>query len=85
VGLGKGSQCDHLISAPCTASDPNGRPATTRRFTLIGAKALALLPIRAFAQANELVLYCSVGEDWCRAQSEAFTRETGIDVLMTRK
>jgi iron(III) transport system substrate-binding protein len=57
----------------------------TRRFTLIGATALALMPASAFAQANELVLYCSVNEEWCRAQSEAFTRETGINVLMTRK
>ena len=57
----------------------------TRRFSLIGATAIALLPVSAFAQANELVLYCSVGEEWCRAQSEAFTRETGINVLMTRK
>lgn len=57
----------------------------TRRFTLIGATALALLPVTAFAQAKELVLYCSVGEEWCRAQSEASTRETGINVLMTRK
>lgn len=57
----------------------------TRRFTLIGATALALMPAGVFAQANELVLYCSVNEEWCRAQSEAFTRETGINVLMTRK
>lgn len=57
----------------------------TRRLTLIGATALALLPAGAFAQSKELVLYCSVGEEWCRAQSEAFTRETGINVLMTRK
>lgn len=39
----------------------------------------------AMAQSGELVLYCSVNEDWCRAMSEAFERETGIDVLMTRK
>jgi iron(III) transport system substrate-binding protein len=56
-----------------------------RRASLIGAAALALLPLAAFAQSKELVLYCSVGEEWCRAQSEAFTRETGIKVLMTRK
>lgn len=37
------------------------------------------------AQADELVLYCSVQEEWCRAMSEAFERETGIDVLMTRR
>lgn len=55
------------------------------RRTLLASAALTLLPLVAFAQAKELVLYCSVGEEWCRAQSEAFTRETGINVLMTRK
>jgi iron(III) transport system substrate-binding protein len=53
--------------------------------SLLATVALSLLPLSAFAQAKELVLYCSVGEEWCRAQSEAFTRETGINVLMTRK
>jgi len=55
------------------------------RKTLLATAALALAPLTAFAQSKELVLYCSVGEEWCRAQSEAFTRETGINVLMTRK
>ncbi|MEQ8367756.1 MAG: ABC transporter substrate-binding protein [Roseicyclus sp.] len=41
--------------------------------------------IPATAQADELVLYCSVQEEWCRAMSEAFQRETGINVLMTRR
>jgi iron(III) transport system substrate-binding protein len=39
----------------------------------------------AFAQSGELVLYCSVDETWCRVMSEAFERETGIEVLMTRR
>jgi iron(III) transport system substrate-binding protein len=39
----------------------------------------------AQAQSSELVLYCSVGEEWCRVTAEAFERETGIDVLMTRR
>jgi iron(III) transport system substrate-binding protein len=39
----------------------------------------------AFAQSGELVLYCSVDENWCRVMSEAFERETGIEVLMTRR
>jgi iron(III) transport system substrate-binding protein len=57
-----------------------------RRFTLLAATALGLLPMTGIkAQANELVLYCSVQEEWCRAMSEAFARETGINVLMTRK
>ncbi|BDA84329.1 iron ABC transporter substrate-binding protein [Aureimonas sp. SA4125] len=40
---------------------------------------------QAVAQTGELVLYCSVEEEWCRVMSEAFERETGIDVLMTRR
>ncbi len=53
---------------------------------LMTAAAMALFSATGLrAQSNELVLYCSVGEEWCRAQSEAFTRETGINVLMTRK
>lgn len=55
------------------------------RFALLAASAMALLPAAATAQDKELVLYCTVGEEWCRAQSEAFTRDTGINVLMTRK
>jgi iron(III) transport system substrate-binding protein len=39
----------------------------------------------AAAQTQELVLYCSVQEEWCRGMSEAFQRETGINVLMTRR
>ncbi len=57
----------------------------TRRSTFLAATALALLPVGAAAQSGELVLYCSVDETWCRAQSEAFQRETGINVLMTRR
>lgn len=56
-----------------------------RRLASLTAAALTVLPAAAFAQSNELVLYCSVDEEWCRAQSEAFARETGINVLMTRK
>lgn len=53
---------------------------------VMAASAMAmLLAPGAHAQSKELVLYCSVGEEWCRAQSEAFSRETGINVLMTRK
>jgi iron(III) transport system substrate-binding protein len=38
----------------------------------------------AFAQ-GELVLYCSVQEEWCRPMVAAFEKATGIKVLMTRK
>jgi iron(III) transport system substrate-binding protein len=54
----------------------------------LSAATLAVLGLNvavpATAQADELVLYCSVQEEWCRAMSEAFQRETGINVLMTR-
>lgn len=56
-----------------------------RRSMLLAASAIALLPaMQARAQSGEMVLYCSVGEEWCRVMSEAFSRETGINVLMTR-
>jgi iron(III) transport system substrate-binding protein len=38
------------------------------------------------AQAQgALVMYCGVQEEWCRAMSTAFEKETGIKVAMTRK
>ena len=47
--------------------------------------ALALLvPTLASAQGN-LLLYCTVQEEWCRAMVTAFERKTGIKVAMTRK
>ena len=53
---------------------------------LMAGTAVALLCATSVrAQSDELVLYCSVGEEWCRVMSEAFERETGIEVLMTRK
>jgi iron(III) transport system substrate-binding protein len=49
--------------------------------TALGAAALA-----PAAQAQgQLVLYCGVNEEWCRAASAAFERDTGIKVAMTRK
>lgn len=55
------------------------------RIGMLASAAFALLPMMAYAQSSEVVVYCSVDEEWCRAQSEAFTRDTGINVLMTRK
>lgn len=40
--------------------------------------------VPAAAQGN-LVLYCSVQEEWCRAMVAQFEKETGIKVAMTRK
>jgi iron(III) transport system substrate-binding protein len=49
----------------------------------IAALALAA-PGTVFAQGN-MVLYCSVQEEWCRAMLTAFERKTGVKVAMTRK
>ncbi len=37
------------------------------------------------AAQGQLVLYCSVQEEWCRGMVTAFERKTGIKVAMTRK
>jgi len=58
------------------------------RLVLVGSALLAaaatLLPGTASA-AGELVVYCVVQEEWCRAMVNAFQRETGITVAMTRR
>jgi iron(III) transport system substrate-binding protein len=46
--------------------------------------AALFLPQGAAADGN-LVLYCAVQEEWCRAMVAAFERQTGIKVAMTRK
>src|SRR5260370_6131709 len=45
---------------------------------------LIAAPVSARAQ-GALVLYCSVEEEWCRAMTTSFERQTGIKVAMTRK
>ena len=50
--------------------------------TLLGA-AVGLV-IAAHAHA-EVVVYCSVDENWCRGMITAFTKETGIKAEMTRQ
>ena len=50
---------------------------------LVPALALAA-PLSAFAQ-GELIVYCTVQEEWCRPMVAAFEKATGIKVLMTRK
>lgn len=57
-----------------------------KRSFLAAATAIAMMPaFQAQAQSGEVVFYCSAQEEWCRAMSEAFSRETGINVLMTRR
>lgn len=58
---------------------------TLRKNALLSATLAGFIGLPAVAQANELVLYCSVQEEWCRLMAETFQRETGINVLMTRR
>jgi iron(III) transport system substrate-binding protein len=50
----------------------------------LGAAVLVANPLIASAQ-GELVLYCTVQEEWCRPMVAAFEKATGVKVLMTRK
>jgi iron(III) transport system substrate-binding protein len=45
---------------------------------------LFAVPLAAAAQ-GELVVYCTVQEEWCRPMVAAFEKKTGVKVLMTRK
>jgi iron(III) transport system substrate-binding protein len=58
-----------------------------RRLTPLMLAAAALFPVAATAQGapGELVVYCSVQEEWCRDMATVFQRTTGIKVSMTRK
>jgi iron(III) transport system substrate-binding protein len=51
---------------------------------IVSMLALAASALPAFAQ-GELVVYCTVQEEWCRPMVAAFEKATGIKVLMTRK
>jgi iron(III) transport system substrate-binding protein len=55
------------------------------RFAMAAGLATAALTASASAQAQNLVLYCTVQEEWCRVMVTGFERETGIKVSMTRK
>jgi iron(III) transport system substrate-binding protein len=47
--------------------------------------AMSFLAAGAAQAQGALVMYCGVQEEWCRAMTTAFERETGIKVAMTRK
>jgi iron(III) transport system substrate-binding protein len=58
---------------------------TRRTLAGLGLAAFAFTAAPAQAQQGELVVYCSVQEEWCRPMMQAFERATGIRVAMTRK
>jgi len=57
-----------------------------RSFVAVAATVVALATMTTLAQAAEkLTLYCSPQIEWCNLMVEAFEKETGIKVAMTRK
>lgn len=56
-----------------------------KKSVLAIASVSALLALPVAADADDLTLYCSPQIEWCNLMVEAFTKETGIDVAMTRK
>jgi iron(III) transport system substrate-binding protein len=58
--------------------------ARTFAIGAFAAMTLGATATPAYAQ-GEVVVYCSVQEEWCRPMMQAFERKTGIKVSMTRK
>jgi iron(III) transport system substrate-binding protein len=59
------------------------RSASHRLAVIAGA--LVLGAVARPAGADDLTLYCSPQIEWCQLMVEAFEKETGISVAMTRK
>ncbi|MCX7328616.1 MAG: ABC transporter substrate-binding protein [Hyphomicrobiales bacterium] len=59
-------------------------PFRQAAFGAFAALGLGAMSAPALAQ-GEVVVYCSVQEEWCRPMMQAFERKTGIKVSMTRK
>ena len=55
-----------------------------RVFVLAVAAVVSLASVSAKAQ-GALTVYCAVQEEWCRAMSTAFEKDTGIKVSMSQK
>ncbi|WP_295890794.1 ABC transporter substrate-binding protein [uncultured Vibrio sp.] len=51
----------------------------------IAALTASSVPMHVSAADEEVVVYCSVDDNWCRIMADSFQRETGINVLMTRR
>jgi iron(III) transport system substrate-binding protein len=57
-----------------------------RRLTVYGGTlALSLLALTGVVAAQgTLIMYCGVDENWCRAMTNEYQKQTGINVRMTR-
>ncbi len=59
--------------------------AKARLAGYLGVIAASSLVAISATSAERLTLYCSPQIEWCQLMVEAFSKETGIDVAMTRK
>ena len=64
-----------------------GPMTRARKAAMLGAGVLiaGLLAGTAAQAQGQLTVYCAVQEDWCRPMVDAFEKQTGIKVSMTRK
>ncbi len=64
-----------------------GPMTRARKAAMLGAGVLiaGLLAGTAAQAQGQLTVYCGVQEDWCRPMVDAFEKQTGIKVSMTRK
>jgi iron(III) transport system substrate-binding protein len=53
--------------------------------SLLAGTAFAALAATAAAAQGTVVVYCGVDENWCRAMTTTFEKQTGIHVDMTRQ
>jgi iron(III) transport system substrate-binding protein len=58
--------------------------ATTLR-SLLAAGAIMVAGISVAAAQGTVVVYCGVDENWCRAMTTTFEKQTGVHVDMTRQ
>jgi len=56
-----------------------------RRFVALAVLATAFAPALPARAEGELVVYCTVQEEWCRPMMAAFERATRIRIAMTRR
>ena len=61
------------------------RHFTNKALATVAAAAVTMLMASGAFAAEKLTLYCSPQIEWCNLMVEAFEKETGIKVAMTRK
>src|SRR6185503_3421396 len=82
--LARGCSAATQVSHPRRGGTAGMRSHVQTFLALLAGLGACLAPGTARAQ-GQLVVYCTVQEEWCRAMVTAFERSSGIKVNMTRK